>query len=372
VRLQRAGLTPVRRCLAAPVVTAFGPIRRRDGLWLRLASRGAGSAVRIGVGEATPLPAYGGETLRRVGADLARLARDLPRTLAGVDPAGEIRGFAPGGAGPLARFALSTALADLRARLLGISLAQAMQRPSHPAPAKSVPVNALLTAWEPPVLAAEAAAAVAHGEHTLKLKIGQGGLAEDLDRLSAVRGAVGFSVALRADANATWDEAEADRRLRAFKPFDLEYVEQPLPAPDLAGLARLRRSSGVRVAADEAAHSGAAVRRLLAAEAVDVLVLKPALLGGVGPARRAAERSARAGVPVVLSSFLDGAVAQAACLQLAAGLLTSLGPGRLLPCGLSPTPGLRGDPVEPFAARAGRIALRAGPGLGIAMRGRRG
>lgn len=329
----------------------------------------SGAGGCSGMGEATPLPAYGGETLRRTRQVLARFARRWPRLQVGVDAAGELPGFTAAGAGPLARFALSTALADLRARRRGISLARALQTHGEGAPAESVPVNTLLTARRLGVLAAEAAAAVERGEHTLKLKVGRGGMGEDLDRLAAVRGAVGFQVALRADANAAWDEAEAERRLCAFKPFDLEYVEQPLPVPDLAGMARLRRRAGVRLAADEALRSAEDVERVLAAEAADVVVLKPALLGGLGPARRAALCAGRAGVPVVLGSLLDGAVAQAACLQLAAGLVASLGPGGLLACGLSPTPGLRGDVAAPLRARAGRIALPARPGLGITLGG---
>ena len=179
-------------------------------------------------------------------------------------------------------------------------------------------------------------------------------------RAAAVRAAVGVGSALRADANGAWDEAEARRRLRAFKPFDLEYVEQPVPAADVAALARLRRCSEVRVAADEAVRGVDSLRRVLRDEAADVLVLKPALLGGIGPTRRAAREAAEAGIPVTVSSLLDGAVARAVALHLAASL-----PEEPLASGLAATPGLRGDLGVLAGEAAGLVPLPSRPGLGL-------
>src|SRR5207244_1998361 len=83
------------------------------------------------------------------------------------------------------------------------------------------------------------------------LKIRAGG--EVVGRASAVRAKVGPAVRVRVDANGTWPERLAIETMRDLRPLDLEYVEQPIP-PSLgaAALARVRRTGGVPVAADEA------------------------------------------------------------------------------------------------------------------------
>jgi o-succinylbenzoate synthase len=183
-----------------------------------------------------------------------------------------------------------------------------------------VRTNALVTGDSPAVLEREASALAEAGEHTLKLKVGLGSLAQDVDRVAAVRTGGGGAMALRLDANQAWDEVEARRRIAAFARFGPEYIEQPVAAVDLAALARLRRSSPVPIAADEAARDPAGARRVLEAEAADVLVLKPALGGPAATTRSVVERARRAGVCVVLSSLYDAGISLWASVALAAAL----------------------------------------------------
>ena len=141
-----------------------------------------------------------------------------------------------------------------------------------------------------PEAAAEAAQqSVESGFATLKVKAGAERETEVLvDRVRAIRAAVGPDVRLRLDVNGAWDLATATDRLEAVARFDIEFVEQPLAAHDLDGMAELRRRVRVPIAADEAAASVRDVRGLLEAEAADVLVVKPARVGG--PRRRGRDR----------------------------------------------------------------------------------
>src|SRR3990172_10714874 len=109
---------------------------------------------------------------------------------------------------------------------------------------------------------------VSAGFRTLKIKAGAERETDVLvERIRAVRAAVGPGIRLRIDANGAWDAATAADRLAAVAGFDIEYAEQPLAANDVEGLADLRRRVAVPIAADEAVESISAARSLLRADA---------------------------------------------------------------------------------------------------------
>src|SRR6185437_13358921 len=102
-----------------------------------------------------------------------------------------------------------------------------------------------------------------------------GNVAGEVRRVAAMRDAIGSSVALRLDANGAWESELAIATLRALAGFDIEFVEQPVPAHDLAGLAAVRRASPIAIAADEAVSGFSSAQRIIEQAAVDVLILKP-------------------------------------------------------------------------------------------------
>ena len=153
------------------------------------------------------------------------------------------------------------------------------------------------------------------GSVTLKLKAGAERETEVLvDRVRAVREAIGPDVHLRLDVNGAWDPPTAEERLEAVERFGLEYVEQPLAGDDAEALAELRRRVRVPIAADESVTSVKAARELLDAEAVDVLVVKPARVGGLVVGAEIAALAAERGVPVVVSTLFETGVGIAARL----------------------------------------------------------
>jgi len=188
----------------------------------------------------------------------------------------------------------------------------------EPGAARRVRVNALLGASDLDETLREAKDALARGHDVLKLKVGDAGLAEDEARLAAVRALAGVQVRLRIDANGAWSRAEAAERLARWARFGLELVEQPVAGWDLEGLARLARESPVPVAADEALASAEGREALVRGELARLAVLKPAVLGGLAPARDLARRAARRGVACLVTTSLDGPLGTAAALHLAA------------------------------------------------------
>ena len=184
-----------------------------------------------------------------------------------------------------------------------------------------VGVNATIPSVGPAAAAEAARQSVESGFATLKIKAGAGRETDVLvERIRAIRTAVGPDVRLRLDVNGAWDLATAEDRLDAIAHFDIEFVEQPLAAHDVDGLAELRRRITIPVAADEAADSVRAVRALLEADAVDVLVVKPARVGGPLAVAEIAARAAERGVPVVISTLFETGVGIAAALVMAARL----------------------------------------------------
>jgi L-alanine-DL-glutamate epimerase-like enolase superfamily enzyme len=220
-----------------------------------------------------------------------------------------------------------------------------------------------------PAAGAEAALqAIEAGFTTLKLKAGAERETLDLvARVRAIRTAVGPDVRLRLDVNGTWDLPTAEDRLEAVASFAIEYVEQPLPADDSAGAAELRRRVDVPIAADEAAASLVAVRRLLAAGAADVLVVKPARVGGPVAVAEIAQAAAAHDVPVVVSTLFETGIGIAAAL-MATGQLRQV-PGARFPTplahGLATAGLLEHDLLEdPLVVEAGRMHAPGGAGAG--------
>ncbi|MFK4082566.1 o-succinylbenzoate synthase [Kribbella sp. NPDC020789] len=176
-----------------------------------------------------------------------------------------------------------------------------------------VPVNCTV-----PAIGPEKAAAIvrASGCRTAKVKVAEPGqtLADDLERVEAVRDAIGDGQ-VRIDANGGWSVDEALQALKELSRFDLEYVEQPCAAVE--DLAAVRRRTDVLVAADESirrAEDPLLVKKL---EAADIAVLKVQPIGGV---RACLEIAEQIGLPVVVSSALETSVGIAAGVALAAAL----------------------------------------------------
>ena len=112
-------------------------------------------------------------------------------------------------------------------------------------------------------LVQETVAALAAGFRGAKLKVGKPHLSEDVARIAAVREVVGDAFELMVDANQAFTVAEAIRRARAFEPFGLAWLEEPLPADDVTGHAELARHTSLPIAVGESLYSLAQFREQL-------------------------------------------------------------------------------------------------------------
>ena len=117
----------------------------------------------------------------------------------------------------------------------------------------------------------------------VKLKIGKARPQEDLERLSAVREAVGPAFDIMVDANQSMTYAEAKRRAHLFEPLDLYWLEEPMPAEDLGGHVKLAAATSIPIAVGESIYSLSHFREYLAAGAAGILQPDAARLGGITP-----------------------------------------------------------------------------------------
>jgi L-alanine-DL-glutamate epimerase-like enolase superfamily enzyme len=143
--------------------------------------------------------------------------------------------------------AADIALWDARASAAGLPLYSYLGAVRTEVPAYASAVNLALSTDE---LVAQMADYRAQGFSALKMKVGKL-LREDVERVRAVREAIGSDCELMVDANMAWDVAEAGRRLRALEPFELAWLEEPLPPHDVAGYAKLQRGTSIPLAAGE-------------------------------------------------------------------------------------------------------------------------
>lgn len=330
--------------LTTPLDTAAGTIDEREGFVVRYDHRG-----ETGVGEATPLPGW----TESLSACRSTLGRAL-KTAGDEGHASALLDLEVADS-PAARHGFTTALFDADARAEGIPLYQWLNEDRE---CDSVPVNATVGDGTVEKTVETAQTAVDGGFDCLKVKVGARSVSDDVERVRAVRDAVGPGVELRADANAAWSHEEAADGFDAFEPLDVAYVEQPLPADDLDGLAALA-GGPVGVAVDETLVDHH-VADVLERDAADVLIVKPMVLGGPGDAHTIAMRARDAGVEPVVTTTIDGVVARTAAIHVAAAIPD----GR--PCGLATADLLAEDVgLDPAPVADGRITVPQEPGLGI-------
>ncbi len=130
-------------------------------------------------------------------------------------------------------------------------------------------------------LVEEAQGFVEGGFRAMKMRLGLPNPADDIARVKAVRDAIGPNVKLMADANQGLTEAQAIRLGRRLEPFDLTWFEEPLPAWDLDGLARVAAALDTPIASGETEYTRYGFRRMLELRSADILMPDLQRVGGV-------------------------------------------------------------------------------------------
>lgn len=320
--IQSLSFRPYRLAFGEPFPTALGTLYHREGFVIEVRDRDH----RIDFGEAAPLAGFGMETLVETEEILQRFSTSLINNEinAEVNDLQDIENLLREcDRTPAAKHGIELALLNLLAQFHQIPLAQLLANSVNGAVRDQVAVNAVIGAISPDLAAAKAQVYLEQGYRCLKIKVGAKDFPSDLQRLIAVRSQVGNDIQIRIDANQAWSVHEAIANLKQLAQLEflqIEYVEQPVAALDLEGMAKVRRSQSIPVAADESVNNLAQLQQAIAAQAADIIILKPMALGGILTAHRAALIALQSGLDVVVTTTIDGAIARQAAYDLAAAL----------------------------------------------------
>jgi L-alanine-DL-glutamate epimerase-like enolase superfamily enzyme len=249
----------------------------------------------------------------------------------------------------LALAAIDTAIWDARARRAGVPLWKLAGGASP-----SVPIYDTEGGWlhlTPDELVTQARATVARGLPGAKVKVGRPNAQEDVDRLTAVREAVGASFHLMVDANQSLTSAEAVRRARLFADLDLFWLEEPLPAEDVTGHRLLASSTSIPIAVGESIYSVGHFKEYLAQGAASVIQVDVARVGGITPWLKVAH----------LAEAYNVKVAPHFLMELHVSLACAI-PNALY---VEHIPQLRAVTRTEVEIRDGRALAPQAPGLGI-------
>lgn len=211
-----------------------------------------------------------------------------------------------------AKAALDIALHDLVGQITGEPVWR-MLGGQHP---EGVDTDFTVGMDAPQTMAEEAGDLVARGFRTIKMKVGEDPPV-DVDRVRAVREAVGPDIAIRIDANQGWTVSQSIRALNAMAGLDVQLVEQPVAAHDIEGLARVRERSPIPVMADEAVHSPADALRVIRAGAADYVNIKLMKSGGLWRAREIADMCRAAAVPNMIGGMMESNISATAAVHFA-------------------------------------------------------
>lgn len=209
------------------------------------------------------------------GAVARLLARDIPE-IVGHEDADRIErlwqkvwwGLHYGGRGGpsvLAQSAFDMALWDLKARRANLPLWRLLGGHDPAVPCYAGGIDLHLTVDD---LIKEHDANLAKGFRAIKMKAGRPRMSEDVERIKGLRGYLGEGFPLMADANMAWTADEAIRRARAFEPYGLVWLEEPIIPDDVAGHARVVAHGGVPIATGENLRSLYEFKALIAAGGV--------------------------------------------------------------------------------------------------------
>jgi L-alanine-DL-glutamate epimerase-like enolase superfamily enzyme len=279
-----------------------------------------------------------------IGQDATRIERLMS------DVQRKLHVFGRGGALAFAISAVDIALWDIAGKAANMPLCRVLGGGPPDLPSYA----SLVRYSEPALLRSVVRRALEAGFRTLKLH------EIELPAIRAAREEAGAEVELTLDVNCPWSLNEARRIAEDLRPIRLKWLEEPLwPPENFSGLAELRRTSGIPIAAGENIYTLMDFERLLAAKAVDFVQPSPAKMGGVSELRKIFPLAAVHNVPVMPHSFYDGPGLLAAIHATAAlGTADSMIEWRWFD--LEAT--IYGDALRP---KAGRISAPQGPGLGL-------
>jgi L-alanine-DL-glutamate epimerase-like enolase superfamily enzyme len=201
------------------------------------------------------------------------------------------------------------------------------------------------------------------GFRTIKLKVGDREVKDDIERVRAVRRGLGDEPSIRVDANGAYSLPEAVRLARGIEEFDIELLEQPLARWDVSGMAELRRRTIIPLMADESVETAYDVVRIGRESAADIVKIKIAKVGGILPSVQIIGVAESFGIGVIVGHGMSigvQAVAEANLIAMDSHVNVvgeMVGPSRLVDPLVKDLPDFSSPSID----------IPKGPGLGVSV-----
>ncbi len=306
-------------------------------------------------------PTIGAQAVRALlDHDIRDFALGAPADPETVWPAlwGHLHEAGSGGLTTIAMAGLDLALWDLAGRRRGLPLTALLggrRRDSVAVYGSGVNLH-----YSTEELVAQTRRWVEAGFDSVKIKVGRPEVAEDCERVAAVREVIGPDRGLMIDANQRWDLEQATAAMGALEVYAPGWIEEPLRADDLAGHAELRRRISTPIAIGENLHTVYRFRDALDAEACDVIQPNVVRVGGITPFRAVVDLADERGVTLHphLLPELSGLLALTLPRPC---LVEAVEDAALASLGLLAGPG-------PVSIQDGRLTERGRVGLGLEFR----
>jgi L-alanine-DL-glutamate epimerase-like enolase superfamily enzyme len=325
-------------------------------------------AGRSGLGEASVTSVWSGETQ---GGTIALIEQELAPVLVGADPFDSawimqrLERVAFGNS--FAKAAIEMALLDLQGQTLGVPVYQLLGGCQPQARERGIRLKFVVGAVEPALAAQRAHRMVESGWRAIKVKVGRDDHPRaDVERLRAVRDAIGPDVWLSVDANGGYSVDQAVWAATHFERLDVALFEQPTRRGDHGAMAEVRRRSGIPIMADESVFTPQDALAVIRAGAADVLSLYPGKHGGIRATQSIAHMAEAAGIPCTIGSNLEREVATAAMAHVTVAtpnIQCERFPGDLI----GPVYFEQTLTQQPLRYEADRLRVPELPGLGVGM-----
>lgn len=294
-----------------------------------------------GLGEAAPSRFYG-ETADTVVEVIEGLREVVERSTHESELMADLTSRGLRG-NPAARASLEIAAHDMMAKRLGIPLYRHFELDPSDTPMTTMSIGI----DEPDVMLARAMEA--RDFPVLKIKLDSETESSVVARIKEATGA-----AVTVDANCAWTPEEAVERAAELADIGVIFLEQPVPADDIEGLAYVSERSDVPIFADESCPTSVDIPRVAAA--VDGIVIKLMKCGGLVEAVRMARMARELGLSTMIGCMMESSLALTAAAHISPLVdYADLDSGLLM----------ENDPYSGLTIDRGRIGLPDGPGLGV-------